>query len=42
MNPIKKLAELYRTYREYVRVDLIVYGVMIVLVILYAVFVQFS
>lgn len=42
MNPIKKLVELYRAYREYVRVDLIVYGVMIVLVILYAVFVQFS
>jgi hypothetical protein len=34
----KKLKELYREYKEYVRVDLIMYGVMILLIILYFIF----
>jgi len=32
---IKKIKELYKEYRPYVRVDLIMYGVMILLIILY-------
>lgn len=32
---IKKLKELYREYKPYVRVDLIMYGVMVLLIILY-------
>jgi hypothetical protein len=31
----RKLKELYREYKEYVRVDLIMYGVLILLIILY-------
>jgi hypothetical protein len=31
----KKLKELYSQYREYVRVDLIMYGVLILLIIIY-------
>ena len=31
----KKLKELYKEYKPYVRVDLIMYGVMILLIILY-------
>ena len=32
---IKKIKELYREYKPYVRVDLIMYGVMILLIIVY-------
>ncbi len=32
---IKRLKELYQEYKPYVRVDLIMYAVMIVLIILY-------
>ena len=32
---MKKIKELYKEYKPYVRVDLIMYGVMIVLIILY-------
>ena len=32
---IKKLKDLFREYRPYVRVDLIMYGVMILLIIAY-------
>ena len=32
---IKKLKELYEEYKPYVRVDLIMYGVLILLIILY-------
>lgn len=31
----KKLLELYKEYKPYVRVDLIMYGVLILLIILY-------
>jgi hypothetical protein len=31
----RKLRELYREYKPYVRVDLIMYGVLILLIILY-------
>ena len=31
----KKIKELYKGYKPYVRVDLIMYGVMIILIILY-------
>lgn len=31
----KKIKELYKDYKPYVRVDLIMYGVMILLIILY-------
>jgi hypothetical protein len=34
----KKLKELYQEYKEYVRVDLIMYGVMILLIILYFIY----
>ncbi len=34
----KKIKELYREYKAYVRVDLIMYGVMILLIILYFIF----
>ncbi len=34
----KKLKELYQEYKAYVRVDLIMYGVMILLIILYFIF----
>ncbi len=32
---IKRLKELYEEYKPYVRVDLIMYGVLILLIILY-------
>ena len=32
---IKKIKELYKEFKPYVRVDLIMYGVMILLIILY-------
>ncbi|HEX5172171.1 MAG TPA: hypothetical protein VFW11_23505 [Cyclobacteriaceae bacterium] len=35
---IKKLRELYKQYKPYVRVDLIMYGVLILLIILYFIF----
>jgi hypothetical protein len=34
----KKLRELYREYKAYVRVDLVMYGVMILLIILYFIY----
>lgn len=34
----KKIKELYREYKDYVRVDLIMYGVMILLIILYFIY----
>jgi len=38
----KRLKELYNEYKDYVRVDLIMYGVMILLIILYFVFTVLS
>jgi hypothetical protein len=35
---LRKLKELYKQYQPYVRVDLIMYGVMIFLIILYFIF----
>jgi hypothetical protein len=32
---IKKIKELYKEFKPYVRIDLIMYGVMILLIILY-------
>ena len=32
---LKKLKELYQQYKDYVRVDLIMYGVLILMIILY-------
>lgn len=34
----KKFIELYRQYKAYVRVDLVMYAVMILLIILYAIY----
>jgi hypothetical protein len=34
----RKLKELYQEYKEYVRVDLVMYGVMILLIILYFIY----
>lgn len=34
----KRLRELYREYKAYVRVDLVMYGVMILLIILYFIY----
>lgn len=34
----RKLRELYREYKAYVRVDLIMYGVMILLIIIYFIY----
>jgi hypothetical protein len=34
----KRLKELYQQYKPYVRVDLIMYGVLILLIILYFIF----
>ncbi len=34
----QKLKELYREYKDYVRVDLVMYAVMILLIILYAIY----
>ena len=38
INMFRKLKELYQEYKEYVRVDLIMYGVMILLIILYFIY----
>lgn len=35
---MKKLVELYQRYKAYVRVDLVMYGVMILLIILYFIY----
>ncbi|WP_262511778.1 hypothetical protein [Pseudochryseolinea flava] len=35
---IKKIRELYKEYRAYVRVDLIMYGVMILMIIMYGIY----
>lgn len=35
---MKKLIELYQRYKAYVRVDLVMYGVMILLIILYFIY----
>lgn len=35
---IKKIKELYKEYKPYIKVDLIMYGVMILLIILYFLF----
>ena len=35
---LRKLKEFYKQYQPYVRVDLIMYGVMILLIILYFIF----
>jgi hypothetical protein len=34
----KKLIELYKEYKPYVRVDLVMYGVMILLIIIYIIY----
>ncbi|HEY4656853.1 MAG TPA: hypothetical protein VIH22_20185 [Cyclobacteriaceae bacterium] len=34
----KRLKELYKEYKPYVRVDLVMYGVLVLLIILYFVF----
>jgi hypothetical protein len=34
----RKLRELYKEYRAYVRVDLVMYGVMLLLILIYIVF----
>ena len=34
----KKLIDLYKEYKPYVRVDLVMYAVMILLIILYAIY----
>jgi hypothetical protein len=35
---IKKIKELYKEFKPYVRVDLIMYGVLILLIVLYFIF----
>lgn len=35
---LKRLKELYQQYKPYIRVDLIMYGVLILLIILYFIF----
>lgn len=35
---LRKLRELYREYKAYVRVDLVMYGVMILLIIIYFIY----
>ena len=35
---LKKLKALYEEYKDYVRVDLLMYAVMILLIIIYAIF----
>ena len=37
-NMFRKLKEMYQEYKAYVRVDLVMYGVMILLVILYVIY----
>jgi hypothetical protein len=32
---IKKLKEFYKEYKPYIRVDLVMYGVMVLLIVLY-------
>ena len=32
---IKKIRELYKAYKPYVRVDLVMYGVMLLLIVVY-------
>ena len=39
---LKKLKELYSEYKEYVRVDLLMYAVMILLIILYVIISLFT
>jgi hypothetical protein len=39
---IKKIKELYKEYRAYVRVDLIMYAVMIVMIIAYGIYMAMS
>jgi len=34
----KKLKDIYKQYKEYVRVDLVMYGVMILLIIIYFIY----
>lgn len=34
----KKIIELYKEYKPYVRIDLVMYGVMILLIIFYAIY----
>jgi hypothetical protein len=34
----RRLRELYQEYKAYVRVDLVMYGVMILLIVLYIIF----
>ena len=38
----RKLRELYNEYKAYVRVDLIMYGVMLLLILIYIVFGLFA
>jgi hypothetical protein len=35
---LKNIKNLYRQYKAYVRVDLLMYGVMILMIILYAIY----
>jgi len=35
---LKRLIELYKEYKPYVRVDLVMYGVMILLIIIYVIY----
>ncbi|MFN3841149.1 MAG: hypothetical protein ACK4RF_10630 [Cyclobacteriaceae bacterium] len=35
---LKKIRDLYKEYKPYVRVDLVMYGVLILLIILYFIF----
>jgi hypothetical protein len=38
----RKLRQLYNEYRAYVRVDLVMYGVMLLLILIYVVFELFK
>jgi len=38
INMFKQLRDLYKQYKPYVRVDLIMYGVLILMIILYAIY----
>jgi len=35
---LKRLIELYKEYKPYVRVDLVMYGVMILLIVIYVIY----
>ncbi len=35
---MKRLIELYKEYKPYVRVDLVMYGVMILLIVIYVIY----